>query len=84
MSKGNRLESLAETLLDIKKRSGMLDFLYGILTPGELEEIPTRLEIVKMIKAGISQHKIAKELSVGISTVTRGSRELKKGRFKNI
>lgn len=61
----------------------MVDFLNGIFTPQELIEIPTRLEIVKMLKEGIPQHKIAEELGVGIATVTRGSKELKKGRFKN-
>ncbi len=62
----------------------MQDFLLGILTPKELEEIPTRLQIVKMLKAGIAQHTIAEKLNVGIATVTRGSKELQKGRFKDI
>ncbi len=43
----------------------MEDFLLGILTPKELEEIPTRLRIVKMLKKGIPQHNIAKELKRG-------------------
>lgn len=80
----NRLDNLVGTLLDIKGKNEMRDFLYGILTPYELREIPRRLEIVKRLKAGIGQHKIAKDLGVGVATVTRGSRELKKGRFKNV
>lgn len=78
------MDYLVETLLEIKGKNEMRDFLYGVLTPYELNEIPRRLEIVKMLKAGISQHKIAKDLGVGVATVTRGSKELQKGRFKNV
>jgi TrpR family trp operon transcriptional repressor len=62
----------------------MLEFLLGIFTPQELEEIPTRLQIVKKLKQGIPQHQIARELNVGVATVTRGSKEIQKGRFSNI
>jgi len=78
------LDNLIETLLKVKNREQMRNLLFGIFTPRELEEIPTRLEIVKRIKAGIGQHKIAKDLGVGIATVTRGSREIQKGRFKYV
>jgi TrpR family trp operon transcriptional repressor len=78
------LNSLVSVFLAIKTKEEMLDFLQGIFTPQELIEIPTRLEIVKMLKSGVAQHKIAEELGVGIATVTRGSKELQKGRFKNI
>ncbi len=39
---------------------------------------------MKQLKAGIPQAKIAKDLGVGIATVTRGSRQLREGRFKVI
>jgi len=58
--------------------------LRAILTPQELEAIPKRLEIVKMLKQGVSQREIADKLGLGIATVTRGSRELKKGNFKDV
>lgn len=80
----NPLNELIELLLNIKNKADMKDFLLGILTPKELEEIPTRLQIVKKLKAGIPQQKIAEDLKVGIATVTRGSRELKMGRFKAV
>jgi len=70
-----------DILLKIKKREELENFLEGILTPKELEEIPTRLQIVKMLKKGIPQHKIAKDLGIGIATVTRGSKELQRGKF---
>lgn len=76
--------SLIEQLLTIKTKAEMEDFLRGILTPKEIEEIPTRLQIVKMLKAGMPQHRIAKELEIGVATVTRGSKEIQKGRFKAV
>lgn len=78
------LNELIDLLLDIKTKEEMKDFLLGILTPKELEEIPARLQIVKMLKKGITQHEVADKLGVGIGTVTRGSKELQKGRFKAV
>lgn len=77
-------KDLVETLSDLKDEKQMRAFLQGILTPQELIEITQRLAIVKMLKAGISQHKIAKKLGVGVATVTRGSKELQKGSFQTI
>lgn len=59
-------------------------FLKGILTVKELDEIATRLQIVKLLKKGVSQQRIAKQLKVGIATVTRGSKEIAQGRFSSI
>lgn len=76
------LNELIGLLLTIKTKAEMEDFLLGILSPKELKEIPMRLQIVKLIKKGIPQQEIAECLGVGVATVTRGSRELQKGRFK--
>lgn len=78
------LTNLIAELLKIKTEKEMKIFLEGILTPKELVELPTRLEIVKMLKSGVPQHTISEKLGVGIATVTRGSKELQKGRFKNV
>ncbi len=78
------LDELIEVILNLKNREETLDFLHGILTPKELEEIPTRLQIVRMLKAGVPQHQIAEKLGIGVATVTRGSKELHKKRFKYI
>lgn len=75
---------LITVLLKIQTPKQMRKFLEGILTPQELSEIPTRLQIVKMLKKKIPQQQIAQELKVGIATVTRGSKELAKGNFKYI
>jgi len=84
MRVNKELDDLVEMLLRINEKDKMMDFLQGILTPKELIEIPNRLAIVKMLKRGISHHDVAGKLRVGVATVTRGSRELQKGRFKNV
>jgi TrpR family trp operon transcriptional repressor len=58
------------------------DFFVGITTDKEKKVLVQRLEIVKRLLAGESQAKIAKDLGVGVATVTRGSKELAQGRFK--
>lgn len=80
----NNIGNLATVFLKMRTKEQMVDLLKGILTPKELDQISTRLKIVKMLKKGISQHIIAENLGVGIATVTRGSREIKFGRFKYV
>jgi TrpR family transcriptional regulator, trp operon repressor len=78
------LEELIRVILSVKTKEGMYDFLRGILTPKEMLELSNRLQIIKMLKRGISHHDIAGKLHVGVATVTRGSREIMEGRFKNV
>jgi TrpR family transcriptional regulator, trp operon repressor len=73
------LNELAEAIVDIKDRTLAKAFLKNILTPAELEEIPKRLQIVKLLEKGVPQREVAKKLNVSIGTVSRGSRELKYG-----
>jgi TrpR family trp operon transcriptional repressor len=80
----NKYDALVKSFLKIKTPAEMLEFLKGILTPKELTQLATRIEIVKMLKRGVVQQRISKKLGVGIATVTRGSRELKLGRFKKV
>ncbi len=75
---------LVQAFLKNRSASEMLDFLKGILTPKEFDEMVTRLQIVKLLKKGLPHQEIARRLGVGVATVTRGSRELRMGRFKNI
>lgn len=58
------------------------DLLMAITTDKERKELSTRLEIIKRLRSGESQHKIAADLNVGVATVTRGSKELAAGRFR--
>ncbi len=78
------LDDLIAVLLNLKNKEEAVDLLQGILTPKELEEIPVRLQIVRMLKEGVPQHQIAEKLGIGVATVTRGSKELQKKRFKYI
>lgn len=80
----NKVGELIEAFLINRSKPEMLDFLRGILTPKELEELTTRLQIVKLLKKGLPHQEISRRLQVGVATVTRGSRELQMGRFKNI
>ena len=78
------LKNLTKQLLSLKTEAEMENFLRALLTPQELEHIPKRLELIRLLKQGLPQHDIAKKLAMGVATVTRGSRELKKNNFKNV
>lgn len=75
-------DSFVDLVLSIKDRELLDDFLVGITTDNERKELLQRVEIVKRLLAGEPQLKIARELGVGVATVTRGSKELARGRFK--
>jgi len=81
-----QINELADAIVGIEERQEAKDFLKNILTPGELDEIVKRLQIIKLLKKGVPQREIAKKLDVSIGTITRGSRELKYGApgFKKI
>lgn len=73
---------VVELIDSIDDKQLLEDFLTGITSASERAEIGQRLEIIKRLLAGEPQHKIARELGVGIATVTRGSKELSAGKFK--
>lgn len=54
------------------------DFIKDILTPREFENIGVRWQIVKRIAEGEHHQAIAESLHLGVATVTRGSREMRK------
>ncbi|MCR4330225.1 MAG: trp operon repressor [Candidatus Roizmanbacteria bacterium] len=82
--KNNNINELVEAFLQAKNKEDALDLLKGLLTAKELDEIARRLQIVKLLKSGMTQREIVDKLNVGIATVTKGSKELKTGRFKKI
>jgi len=87
MNKEKRYKKeLAELLARIKNPKIMEALLDDLFTPVEGIEISKRLQIVKRLAEGESQRQVAEDLKVGIATVTRGSRELKKktGGFNEI
>lgn len=52
-------------------------FLTEILSESELAVLSKRWRILKMLKSGITQREISKELNVSLCKVTRGSKILK-------
>lgn len=71
-----------ELTYSIQDKALLGDFLIGVTTDNERNELAQRVEIIKRLIAGEPQAKIASDLGVGIATVTRGSKELSQGRFK--
>nr|WP_280524922.1 Trp family transcriptional regulator [Marinomonas communis] len=63
--------------LDTPDAEAMAQKLNALLTPNEISEMQRRLQIFALLEEGVSQREIAKQLGVGIATVTRGSRALK-------
>ncbi|MEC8081141.1 MAG: Trp family transcriptional regulator [Pseudomonadota bacterium] len=63
--------------LDTPDAEEMAQKLNALLTPNEISEMQRRLQIFALLEEGVSQREIAKQLGVGIATVTRGSRALK-------
>ncbi|CUB06376.1 Trp operon repressor [Marinomonas fungiae] len=71
------MQSLIHYLLDTPDSAAMEKKLNALLTPNEISEMQRRLQIFALLEEGVSQREIAKQLGVGIATVTRGSRALK-------
>ncbi len=65
----------------IKSKEELSDFLYGMTSEEERAKLIQRVAIVRLLLDGQSQQSIAKQLGVGVATVTRGSKELHRGRF---
>jgi TrpR family trp operon transcriptional repressor len=71
-------DELLKAFMVAGKDKALLDaFLEDLLTQKELQEIPVRWEIIRRLQKGDVHKNIAKELKVGIATVTRGANELK-------
>ena len=70
-------QALIEHLLTARDSESLEKALHNLLTPSEFNEICKRLQIFKLLEAGMPQRQIAETLGVGIATVTRGSRALK-------
>ena len=65
-----------------KDKALLEDFLLAITTSSERNTLARRIVIVRKLISGEAQKKIAKDLRVGVGTVSLGSKELKQGRFK--
>lgn len=79
--KKNSAQYKKEVIEIFSKISGdkelMFEFLRDILTPSEFDDVSLRWQIVKKLDKGETHREIAGDLGLGVSTVTRGSRELR-------
>ena len=72
-------KEIIEVIFKIAKDKQLLaDFTRDILTPREFENVSVRWQIVKRLAEGEHHQSIAENLHLGVATVTRGSREMRK------
>ncbi|RBO84650.1 MULTISPECIES: Trp family transcriptional regulator [Marinomonas] len=71
------MQPLIEFLSQVDDQALLEKRLRALLTPNEINEMLHRLQILSLLEQGVPQRDIAKQLGVGIATVTRGSRALK-------
>lgn len=71
------MKDLVQFLSEVDDESVLEKRLKVLLTPNEISEMVSRLKIIALLEEGVPQRDIAKQLGVGIATVTRGSRALK-------
>jgi len=71
------MKDLIQFLTEVDDELVLEKRLKVLLTPNEISEMVSRLKIIALLDEGVPQRDIAKQLGVGIATVTRGSRALK-------
>jgi TrpR family trp operon transcriptional repressor len=72
------VKELSAALAASNNKDLIEDFLNSLLTKNEIHEVATRWALVKLIKDGMSQRKVAETLGLSLCKITRGSKELKK------
>jgi TrpR family transcriptional regulator, trp operon repressor len=68
---------LADVFCGINDPKAMRHFLEEIFTPAERKDFTLRWDLMKRLKQGIPQRKIASELGVSLCKITRGARILR-------
>jgi TrpR family trp operon transcriptional repressor len=72
-------KELVQILYKVSKDKVLLtEFMKEILTPREFDNISVRWQIVQRLAKGEHHQAIAESLHLGVATVTRGSREMRK------
>ena len=61
----------------IRDQNEMGRFLHEILTSSEIRNLALRWELMKRLKQGTSQRKIASDLRISLCKITRGSKIVK-------
>lgn len=80
--KQKNFTNFIELIYSIRDFDLFEDFMYGITSDKDKENLPKRVEIIKKLLDEQSQHNIAEELGVGVATVTKGSKLVAQGKFK--
>lgn len=73
-------KKLLNAILKLKSKKELQVILEDLFTPQELEIFEERLEIIKELKKGLTQRKVAAKLGVSVSKVTRGAHVLRYGK----
>lgn len=73
----DRIADIARVLATARTPAVVEKLLRELLTPGEVQRLSLRWEIVRLLAAGRSQRTIARRLGVSLCNITRGARELK-------
>lgn len=73
------LKDLYKLFASVENEREAEKLLRDILTPQELASVAERWQLIQKLAADEPQRKIAQELNVSISKITRGSRMLKFG-----
>ena len=63
-----------------EKRNLMTEFIDYLLSPGEIRDFSTRIQVMKRLLKRQNHRQVAKNFNIGIGTVTRGARALKEHR----
>ncbi len=77
MSLTQSLVTLVEIFSKAKTRSQITWLFEDLLTPAEIQDIADRITVLKKLKEWKSQRKIADEMWISVTTVSRGSKLLK-------
>lgn len=72
-------EQICSVMCDIENPERMRVFLEEVLTPAERRDLGLRWELMRQLKKGIPQRKIAKNLGISLCKITRGAKILKQG-----
>ena len=74
------IKLVTDTLWRVKKED-MEGCIEDLFTPSEIVELSERLLLLKSLKEWKTQREIAEEQGISVTTVSRGARVLKYGRW---
>ncbi len=70
-------EDIISVFSSIRDCNEMNRFFHEILTQSEIQNLALRWELMKKLKQGIPQRKIASDLKISLCKITRGSKIVK-------